>query len=88
MTRNVLEELLARDESVNRDDNKLVVADGASASLYASLGNEPLIIDRVATIVLEGEAVVVMTRRKERYLLGYEDVRAVRVAASERSAGY
>ena len=80
--------MLAQDEAISKDGKRLIVADGVSASLYASVGLEALVIDRVSSIVLEGDAVLITTRRDERYLLAYEDVRAARIARSERSAGY
>lgn len=54
-------------------------------TLYASIGQESLAIDRVTEIELDHEVAIVATRRHERYVLAYEDVRAIRVVPDQAS---
>ena len=57
----------------------------SEVTLYATLGQEALAIDRVTEIELDDEVAIVITRRHERYVLAYEDVRAIRVASDQAS---
>jgi hypothetical protein len=87
MTKQVIESLLAK-QGVKADGDTLAIPEEAAASVYISMGLEPLIVDRVASLKLTKDAVIVTTRRREQYLVAYEDVRAVRIADSERPVGY
>lgn len=88
MKRQVLEDLLTRHGDVKADGDSLHVASEAEVSVYVAMGIEPLVIDRIASLKLEGDAVVASTRRNERYLIAYEDVRAVRIHDGSGRAGY
>ena len=58
-------------------------------TFYAALGEESLVIDRIRTVELEAEYLVATTSRTERFVVLYEDVRAVRIGASNAgAAGY
>lgn len=67
----------------------MTIADGTEVSLYIAMGIEPLVVDRVASVSLEAESLVAATRRKERYIIAYEDLRAVRLSDENSGrAGY
>ena len=88
MKRQVLEDLLNRHADGKRTGDAVVVGEGVEVSMYVAMGIEPLVVDRVTSLTLEDEIVVATTRRKEKYVCAYEDVRAVRVSPGGRSAGY
>lgn len=88
MKRQVLQDLLTRHADVKADGDTLHVADDAELSVYVAMGIEPLVIDRIASLKLEGEAIVASTRRHERYVIAYEDVRAIRVHDGGGRTGY
>jgi len=89
MKRQVLQDLLGRHAQAKADGDTLVIPDGTEASLYVAMGSDPLIVDRVSVVHLEQDAVVVHTRRKDRYLIAYEDLRALRLSdESSGRAGY
>ena len=89
MKRQVFEDLLTRHADVKADGDALIVAEGTEVSLYVAMGIEPLVIDRIASLKLEHEALVASTRRKERYLIAYEDLRAIRVLGADAArTGY
>jgi hypothetical protein len=81
--------MLARHAEAKADGDALVIPAGTEASLYIAMGLEPLVIDRVSDLLLESEAIVAKTRRKERYVVAYEDIRAVRLSPEGSGrAGY
>ncbi len=88
MKRQVLEDVLTRQAGGVREGDSLVFTDGTELSLYIAMGIEPLVIDKVSALSLEEDTVVARTRREEKYVCAYEDVRAVRVSGGGRSAGY
>jgi hypothetical protein len=88
MTRQVLEELLSRHGNVKVDGDTIHIVDQAQLSVYVGVGTEPLIIDRVAWLQLDRHAVIVATRRSEKYFVAYEDVRALRMSPKDVGAGY
>lgn len=89
MKRQVLEDLLVRHGDAKADGDTLIIPDDTEASLYIAMGYEPFVVDRVSALKLEGEAVVAKTRRNERYLIAYEDLRAVRLSdEGSHRAGY
>ena len=88
MKRQVLSDLLTRHADVKADGDSLNVAEDAEVSLFVAMGIEPLVIDRISSLKLEDEALVAATRRNERYVIAYEDVRAVRVHDGSGRAGY
>jgi hypothetical protein len=62
---------------------------GAELTLFAALADEPLVLERVKLVELEAEYLVAHTAKQERFVLLYEDVRALRFAPrSAAGAGY
>ena len=58
-------------------------------TLYAALGEEGLVIDKVRSVELEAEYIVATNSRTERFVVLYEDVRALRIGAGTAgAAGY
>jgi hypothetical protein len=86
MTSKVIAEILAKHGGFERDGERLTVGDEAETTLFASIGRESLIIDRVRHVDIDKDVLVVATR-KERYVLACEDVRALRFSSS-RKTGY
>lgn len=84
----MLQDLLTRHADVKVDGDCLNVADDVEVSVYVAMGIEPLVIDRISSFKLESEAIVASTRRNERYLIAYEDLRAIRVHDGSGRAGY
>jgi hypothetical protein len=88
MKRQVFEDLLTRHANAKRDGDSLQLPSDLDATLYVGVGSEQLIIDRVSSLTIEGDIVLAVTKRKERYLVACEDVRAVRFGESSLRAGY
>lgn len=90
MTSKVLADILDRHGKCDRDGNLFSIPAKTNATIYASFGGDPLIIERVSTIDLDAEVCAVTTSRNDRYILVYEDVRALRFAVVKDSkiAGY
>lgn len=86
MTQEAIKDILATHGHAEAVDNQLEIAGDFEVSLIAVLGQENLLIDRIRSVQLGKDYMVASTRR-ERYILAYEDVRAVRVGLPE-SAGY
>lgn len=87
----VLHEILERHLECTREgEATFEIPEGANVTVFASAGQEALVIDRVRQILLADQVVMVSTSRDERYLLPYEELRAVRMTggAGKRSAGY
>lgn len=59
------------------------------ATFYTALGEESLVIDKIRSVELEQEFLVATTTRNERFVVLYEDVRAVRFGnGGTAAAGY
>ena len=86
MTSKVIAEILAKHGGFERDGDRLTATSDSLATLFAALGQESLIIDRVTTVDIDKDVLVVSTR-KERYVLACEDVRALRFSARSKT-GY
>lgn len=85
----MLEDLLKRHAGVKADGDAMHVPDGTEVSLYVAMGIEPLVLDKITSLKFEAEAIVANTRRKEIYLIAYEDLRALRVHDDDAGrAGY
>ncbi len=87
MTNKVLAEILVEHGGGRKEGDSIQLPSDSEATLFASLGAEPLIIGKVLRIELGTELVVAVTR-KERYALAYEDLRALRFSRSDSGAGY
>jgi hypothetical protein len=79
MTTELLTDILAKHGGCAREGDAFAVPNAIHLTLFASFGNESLIVDRVSTITLDPKLVIVETSRSERYFFAYEDVRAVRM---------
>ncbi len=88
MTANVLAELMTDEGGCTKDNDKLLVPKHTATTLYATIGDESLIVDRVVSLKLGNEVAVAATSRGERYALAFEDIRAVRFAGGSGGAGY
>ncbi|MCL4224042.1 MAG: hypothetical protein KJZ91_06150 [Myxococcales bacterium] len=56
--------------------------------MYLGLTDEPLVIDRVATIETAGEVAAIITQRRERYAVEIAEIRAVRITPEASGPGY
>jgi hypothetical protein len=88
MTHKALSEILARQAGGTSKGNRLELPTAAELTLFAAFADEGLQVERVRAVELENEYVVVHTAKQERFVLLYEDIRAVRVASGQASAGY
>jgi len=61
-----------------RDGESWSAPNGLQATVYISLDEESLIIDRVTRFDVSPEYVVLTTQRRERYAVEVEGVRALR----------
>lgn len=57
-------------------------------SVYLGLTDEPLVIDRVATIETAGDVAAIITQRRERYAVEIAEIRAVRITPEASGPGY
>lgn len=88
MTHKALAEILTKYGDSRQTGTRVDVPPSLELTLFAALGEESLVIDRVRSVDLEGEYAVVATARGERYVVLYEDLRAVRFGGSGAGAGY
>lgn len=73
---------------LTRDGDAFVVPQGLSVTVYLDVGQEALIVDRVARIEVGAELAAVVTARKERYAAELDTVRAVRFHPETVGPGY
>ena len=66
-------------QGLARDGEAWVVPQGVQATVYLSLDEESLIIDKVARVEVYGETALVVTQRRERYAVEVEGIRAMRL---------
>jgi hypothetical protein len=88
VTHKALSEILTKYGDSRQVGSRLEVPPSIELTVFAALGEESMVIERVRSLELEGEYAVVATARGERYVLLYEDVRAVRFGGGAASAGY
>lgn len=89
MTHKALEEILTKVGDARQSGARVEIPPSLEATLFAAFAEEGLVIDRVRTVELGGEYAVVGTSRGERYVLLYEDIRAVRFGqGGGAGAGY
>lgn len=72
----------------SKDGARVTAPDGESITIYVSMGLEPLIVDRVTAVELADEMATLITAKKERYFVAYEDLRAVRFGGQGPGPGY
>ncbi len=89
MTHKALAEILTKYGDARHTGARVEIPPRLEVTFYAALGEESLVIDRIRTVELEAEYLVAATARSERFVVLYEDVRAVRIGAgSAGAAGY
>ena len=89
MTHKVLEEILTKVGDARQTGSRVEIPPSLETTLFAAFADEGLVIDRVRTVEMGGDYAVVGTSRGERYVLLYEDIRAVRFGQGTGSgAGY
>lgn len=90
MTSKALTEILTKHGGAQTKGNRAEVPLSAELTLFASMPDESLVIERVRQVELEPEYLVAHTARGERFVVLYEDVRAARFAskASAAATGY
>ena len=87
MTSQALAEIFATRGGFAADGGRLVGTEDAEATVFATLGNESLVIDRVKSVEIDKEVIVIATR-KDLYVLACADVRAVRFSLAGAVTGY
>jgi hypothetical protein len=80
-------DVLARG-GLGKDGDAFVTPSGLSVTVYLDLGQEALIVDRVARVEVGAEVIVVVTARKERYAVEVDAVSAVRFHPESNGPGY
>ena len=89
MTHKALSEILTKYGDARQSGARVEIPPRLEVTLYAALGEESLVIDKVRTVDLEAEYLVATNSRTERFVVLYEDVRALRIGAgSAGAAGY
>lgn len=88
MTHKALAEILTKYGDSRQVGTRVEVPPSLELTLFAALGDESLVIDRVRSVDLEAEYAVCATARGERYVVLYEDLRAVRFGGTTSGAGY
>jgi len=89
MTHKALAEILTKYGDGRQTGARIDVPPALEATLFVAFADEGLVIDRVRAVELGTEYAVASTSRGDRYVLLYEDVRAVRFGhGSSAGAGY
>jgi len=70
-------DILGRQSAV-RDGDAWVVPAGVQVTVYLSLDEESLIIDKVTRLELTADLAMISTQRRERYAVELEGIRALR----------
>lgn len=76
-------EILGKQGAV-RDGDAWVVPQGVQTTVYLSLDEESLIIDKVSRLEIYNEFALVLTQRKERYAVELDGIRALRFLAESK----
>ena len=71
----------------NRDGDVISMDANADITLFASVGNHTLTIDRVMSVECQEDVLIATTRKHDRFVLAYEDVRALRIGSVRNKAG-
>jgi hypothetical protein len=89
MTHKALTEILTKVGDGRQSGTRVEIPPSVEATLFVAFAEEGLVIDRVRAVELGTEFAVASTARGDRYVLLYEDVRAVRFGhGSSGGAGY
>jgi hypothetical protein len=88
MTNEALVQILTRHGGASAKQNRVEVPTASDVTLFTAFGNEPLVVEKVRSLDLEAGYVVAHTAKQERFVVLYEDIRAVRFAGTATGAGY
>jgi hypothetical protein len=89
MTHKALAEILTKYGDGRQVGARVEIPPSVEATLFVSFAQEGLVIDRVRSIELGTDFALASTTRGDRYVLLYEDVRAVRFGhVGSGTAGY
>jgi hypothetical protein len=89
MTHKALAEILTKYGDGRQTGARVDLPPAMETTLFVAFADEGLVIDRVRSIELDTEFAVASTARGDRFVLLYEDVRAVRFGhGSSTAAGY
>lgn len=80
-------EILAR-HKLRRDGDAFFAEPRTIVSVYLANGSQTLILDRVASIAINGEVAMIETTRHEVYGIELDDLRAIRVTPESSGPGY
>lgn len=73
---------------LTKDGDAYVVPAGLGVTVYLSLGDETLVVDRVSRLEVGAELATVATTRKERYVVELDAVTAFRFQPEGAGPGY
>ncbi len=86
MIAKVIADLLTGRGGFVADGDRLCAPEEGEATVFAGIGNETLVIDRVKTVELDQD-VAILTTRKEVYVVACNDVRALRFTSKGNGPG-
>jgi hypothetical protein len=78
MTHKALAEILTKVGDGRQTGARVEIPPALETTLFVAFADEGLVIDRVRTVELSTEFAIASTARGDRFVLLYEDVRAVR----------
>lgn len=81
MTSKVLIDVLIHHAGGVREGDEVRLGRDSDITLFAAVGNDTLAVERVVSLDCRPEVLIAATHRQEHYVLAYEDIRAVRIAA-------
>jgi hypothetical protein len=87
MTSKILIEVLLTQGKGVREGDGVRLGRDVDTTLFVCIGSESLAVERVTSVECKHEVVIATTHRNEQYVLGYEDVRALRIASSSNKSG-
>jgi hypothetical protein len=89
MTPKAFTDILTKQGGAAIRSSRAEVPAASELTLFAAMADEAMVIDRVRLVELEAEYLVAHTAKSERFVLLYEDVRAIRFASrTPVNAGY
>lgn len=88
MTLKALTEIFAKQGGAAAKGGRVELPAAADVTLFAAIAHESLVVERVKALDLETEYLVAHTARNERFVLAYDDIRAVRFSGGQSGAGY
>lgn len=83
MNPKVLSEILLKNGAV-REGDRIAVTD--DITLFVAVGEQTITIDKIAFIELMHDLIIAITRRNDRYVMLYEDLRMLRMGAEQRES--